>query len=177
MTNESWQTILQGLGLLGAAGAGARYLWDRNEERSWKKTQFLMELAKDFDSEERTKTAFRVFDGPHEKLHHLLKTPKRQLKSKDVDLVHCIDRYFDFFDRLYVFVYTIETLSLQEAMVFGGFLDIMEDEQVRAYARSRGFGDVVTLADNMANLSYEREQSSNQVGKAAASRRIADTPS
>lgn len=149
MTNEVWQTIIQGIAVALAALGALRYLDERKEDRTWRKTQFLMELAKGFDAEERTRTAQRIFDGPKGKVHQLLTTGLSEMDSDDVALVHCIDQYFDFFDRLYTYVFVTKVLTIEESLTFSGYLDVLSDKEVVAHANTRGYGDVIKLGEAM----------------------------
>lgn len=149
MTNEVWQTVIQGVAVLVAVLGAIRYLDERKEDRTWRKTQFLMELAKDFDTEERTRTAQRIFDGPKDRVERLLTTPLDEMDSDDVDLAHCINQYFDFFDRLHTYVFVTKVLTVEESLTFSGFLDILSDDIVADYAEKRGYADVIRLGDEM----------------------------
>lgn len=149
---EVTQTIIQGLGLLGLAGGAWRYFAEqsqdravRTEELAWRKTQFIIQLAADFYNDERTAKALKLLEGDPARLQRLVSTEVKELSDEELALVHCLDHYFDFFDRLHTFIFRTKTLTLDEASIFSGYLDVLEDQQVKDFAGRRGYFDAVHL--------------------------------
>lgn len=140
------------VGAVGLLGAAVGFFFDRWRERkvrkdelAWRKTEFLADLGQRFDNDPTTREALALIDGPEEVLHRLCETPTTQLPAEDLRRVHALDRYLDFFDRMYVYVFTTQTLTLDEAAVFSGYLDVLDRPVVWDYADARGFGDSLRL--------------------------------
>lgn len=140
------------VGALGLLGAAAGFFFDRWRERqvrknelAWRKTEFLANLGERFDNDPSTRQALRLIDGPEDALQAICSTPTEQMTEDDLAKVHALDRYLDFFDRMYVYVFTTKTLSLEEAAVFSGYLDVLDRQVVWNYAEARGFADALSL--------------------------------
>lgn len=120
----------------------------RQDDLSWKKTQFLFELAQDFAGDERHQHAYQLIDSDDPILNKCLGdstlTAPQQVARYD------IDRYMDFFDRLTTFVNVTKSLMLADVSCFAGYFDgIASNEHVRKYAEENGYQDVIAMNEKL----------------------------
>ncbi|HEX2057709.1 MAG TPA: hypothetical protein VHI71_04995 [Actinomycetota bacterium] len=148
------QVCIQAAGLV-AVGVGAvKFLDERKGARlaserdlAWKKTQFIAELARSFESEPRNQHALKLIEKDRSALRALLRSNPSDLSEEELENLHCLDCYFDFFDRLSTFVFVTKTLGFEEVMVFSGYLHVLDDDHVRDAVERRGYVDAALLHD------------------------------
>lgn len=151
---EVGQLVVQAVGLLAIAIGAFRVIDERKNARlanerelAWRKTQFLAELARGFETDSRNQAALKLIDSDPDGVRRLLLSEPRTLDEEDLERLHCLDRYFDFLDRLYTFVFVTKTLDLRDVMVFSGYLDILDDGSLRDGVERRGYIDAALLYD------------------------------
>jgi len=139
-----------------AGGAGViisaiRYIWERQEELAWEKTKFMIDLFREFEAESRLRRAQELIDdaqatGDQTHLTRIL----GDLAGLDEDEINdrrAIDRYLDFFDHLYTYIFITRTLRPQDATSFSGYMiDVLDSEAVSEFAFRWGYEDVLKLA-------------------------------
>ena len=168
-----WNIILSSVStvvVIVAACAGAiKYFQEqrrnrevRQEELNWRKTQFLLEMADDFEEEERHEPAWRFLAygvglPKNSSLKQILADNTNDLKASELKLRYSIDNYLDFFDRLYHFTFVTHTLNISDIEVFGWYIaQISETKEIRDYAKNAGFEDVLRLNQELQKLFGKR---------------------
>lgn len=144
MRAEAWQAVAQITALLAAAFGVWQYIDSRNLDRSWRKAEFLLKLAEDFDHDGLTRSALLLLENPSD-LHGTLSDDSQTLDEVSLQKIHSLDRYFDFFDRLYTFVHVTTALDARDVMCFSGYLDVLDDEQLATFVKRRGYGNALIL--------------------------------
>lgn len=172
-----------------AGGSGVvisalRYVWERQRELAWQKTTFMVGLFKDFEQDKTVRRAQELIDrsrrddrdlvaalAPLETLHAaacsrwarmraLLRGDRAPRETLEDRLA--LDRYLDFFDHLYTYIFLTKTLDAAEVTSFSGYaIDILDSEPLAQAAREWGYGDVLRLAIHFLRLSSteaERER-------------------
>ncbi len=134
----------------------------RLEELSWRKTQFVLELAEDFEEDKQHQIASRLITygtglPMNSTLDKILCTDIATLSKQEMELRCAIDNYLDFFDRLYHFTFVTRSINIADIEVFGWYIaqiDVTQD--VHEYARGTGFEDVLRLNAELQKLFGER---------------------
>lgn len=123
----------------------------RQEELSWRKTQFILELAEDFEKDPQHQIASRLISystglPKNSTLDKILCNSTNMLSEPEMELRYAIDNYLDFFDRLYHFTFVTRSINVTDIEVFGWYIaQISEVKEVHDYAEAAGFEDVLTL--------------------------------
>jgi hypothetical protein len=160
---QLWDTILKSVATivaLIAAIAGAfkyfrarhRELEVRREELAWKKTELIVRLSEHFDSDPNIQAALKLIELgipiSFKKVAHLLQKPIAKLSAKERQFRYQIDRFFDFFDRLYQFVCITKTLTTKDAECFTWYIRrIGQVPALTDFARENGYKDLLRLYD------------------------------
>ncbi len=160
----------------GALGAAYRYFQDRardrairQEELAWRKTQFVLELADKFDHDEIFQRAIRIIDfgldlPPGTTLEQILDRELEQLNPEERRARYMIDRFMDFFDRLYHFSFVGGALRIEDLECFGWYTDrITKVKALADYANKFGYGDIF-LFNRALRRHFERNQAKNPQG-------------
>jgi hypothetical protein len=122
----------------------------RREELAWKKTEFVFQLSKHFDEDKNIQSALQLIEfsskSEQEKVQKILVQPVQQLLPDEILIRSQIDRYLDFFDRLYQFICITKTLSPIDAECFTWYIRRIGQVPILAnYARDHGYGDLLTM--------------------------------
>jgi hypothetical protein len=152
--------------VIGAIAGAIKYFQERQrdrevrlEELSWRKTQFVFELAENFDRDERFQVAYKMIEFgigiPHgSTLARMLGPDIQVLSADEIEGRYTIDRYLDFFDRLYHFAFVTKFLNVRDLECFLWYLRrIGETQVIREYAAREGYGDVLVLYQELRSLS------------------------
>jgi len=158
---QLWDMILKSVTAvvaLAAASAGAiRYFRARRreyvlrkEELAWRKTDLVVRLAEHFDKDPNIQGGLRLieFGVPitFEELAQILRSPVSSLSREQLDLRYQVDRFFDFFDRIYHFVCVTKTLTPKDAECFTWYIRrIGQVSALSDFARQNGYEDLLTL--------------------------------
>lgn len=165
---DSWNMILSTIStvvVIAAAIAGAiKYFQERKrdrevrqEELAWRKTQFILELADKLETDERYQIASQFLENhvrsqENTNLKKVLGKKVNQLTKTELNLRHSINHYLDFFDRLYHFTFVTHTLDINDVEIFGWYVEQINGvEELRAYAETSGFEDVLTLGSELSS--------------------------
>jgi hypothetical protein len=160
---EFWDFVLRALIALGALIAAAegarRYFKARREDRilrreeiAWRRTELINGLADQFDKDASCQDALKViaqYRHGHRavNLKKALDPDAKKLRRSEADARYLIERYLDFFDRLYTYIYITEVITAREALFFSGYIDeIAEVAELRNFAQSCGYAIVLELA-------------------------------
>ena len=151
--------------LVGGAWGLMKYLRERGEDRlvreqdlAWRKTEFLFELEKDFESDEHHVAVWRLLTygaglPKDSSLTKILSKETKKLTEAELKLRVSIDNYLDFFDTLSHFVYVAKSMRIADLEVFGWYIaQIGTSDELSTYARSAGFDDVLRLSDDFRNM-------------------------
>ena len=171
---EFWSIILSAIStfmVVIVAFAGAiKYLQERRrdrevrqEELAWRKTQFILELADDFEKDAQYQTVKRLLSygvglPKNSALDRILGNNTNILNKSEMKLRYAIDDYLDFFDRLYHFTFVTRSLSIPEIEVFGWYIaQIGDTKEICDYANSAGFEDVIRLSLEIQKLFEKKD--------------------
>jgi hypothetical protein len=127
----------------------------RQEELAWRKTQVVFQLADEINKDERFQTAYRLIEfgiglPPGCSLAKLLGTDKEILSKQEIELRYIIDRYLDFFDKLYHFTFVTHSLEVRDIEYFGWQIArIGETPEIRDFAMREGFDSILRLYDEL----------------------------
>jgi hypothetical protein len=141
-------TVAGGLGVLISA---FRYIWERQKELAWEKTRFMAELFKEFEEDPTFRRAQELIDDSWASrdtsyLERIL-GPFKDLRERHKQDRRSIDRYLDFFDHLYTYVFITKTLSPSDVASFSGYaIDILDSPALSRFAIQMGYEDVLRLA-------------------------------
>ncbi|MDD2921534.1 MAG: hypothetical protein PHQ36_04540 [Anaerolineales bacterium] len=176
MTNiqmEFWSamsSVISALMVVVAAFSGAiKYIQEqrrnreiRQEELAWRKTQFILELADDFEKDAQYRIARRLLSynvgvPKNSALGKVLGDDTSGLNKSEMELRYAIDDYLDFFDRLYHFTFITRSLSVSDIEIFGWYIvQIGQTKELCDYAHAAGFEDVLKLNSEIGKL-FERK--------------------
>lgn len=135
--------------LAASVWAAATYLERRRAELAWKRTEFLFTQAWLLDSDPDLREVLRVLEGRRGDVSFaaILGDDPSLAPAARAEWRQQLDKFLNFFDRLYYAVYTAKTLRRSELAVFGWYLTrIGRDPALIAYCQRHGFEDVITLA-------------------------------
>lgn len=155
-------SAVRAVGGLAVIAGGLRYLIDRNRELAWDKTRFISELFSEFDRNESCVRAKELIDhsffsGDASYLHRILVSGGELSRQEWRDRL-CVDRYLDFFDRLYTHLAITRTLSIADVSSFQGYVnDIYRSQEVARFALEWGYEDVLRFAEEFTEISEERD--------------------
>lgn len=123
----------------------------RQEELAWRKTQFILELADEFEKDVQHQVVWRLlaYDigmPENSSISKVLGSNLNELNDSELALRYAIDDYLDFFDRLYHFTYITRALNITDIEVFGWYIaEIGKTKEICDYAKVTGFDDVLKL--------------------------------
>jgi hypothetical protein len=149
-----WQFFATAVISVLGAGIGLwRFLSSRRGELSWRRTEFLFEQSTYLESDAELNEALQLIGGLHPagSVEQVLSAQSSTLDDGErLRLTHAVDKFLNFFDRLYYAFQVAETLQLAELKVFSWYLDfIRSSPALREYCEERGFADVLELADRV----------------------------
>ena len=150
-------TLLGGVGLIISA---LRYIWERQEELAWEKTKFMVDLFGEFEKEPRFRRAQELMDTSVARkdesfLEHILGSLDGLSREEQEDR-RSIDRYLDFFDHLYTYIFITKTLSPEDVISFSGYvIDILDSPAVSGFAFDWGYEDVLRLGIHFRDRAFE----------------------
>lgn len=182
-------------GGVGVIFSALRYVWERQKELAWQKTTFMVGLFKDFEQDSVLRRAQELVDlsradpsrlaaalAPIDDLHRAagregaqwwrLTSPGPAATALADRLA--LDRYLDFFDHLYTYIFITETLDAADATSFSGYaIDILDSEPLSQFAFDWGYEDVLRLALHFLRLADRegRPEMVNQLRELVASTR------
>ena len=146
----------------GAVLFGAfRYLDERSRRLAWDKTRFIVELFEDFDEAEQCQVGRRLMDRAYHTndfayLEHILGDTS-SLSETEWDDRDAIDRFLEFFDRLYTHVYITGTLIPADVSSFSGYvIQIRDSKCLSDFALRWGYEDVLEFAQRFRDNAAER---------------------
>jgi hypothetical protein len=159
---DFWNLVLSvistSLVIILAIAGGFRYFQERKrdretrqEELAWRKTQFILELAEDFEKDVQHQVAWKLLTygtglPKNSTLTKILGENTNVLTKTEMQLRYAIDDYLDFFDRLYHFTFVTHALNVADIEVFGWYIaQIGETREIHEYAKGAGFEDVLGL--------------------------------
>lgn len=155
--------LVRSIGGVAVVAGGIRYLYERHQELSWQKTEFMTQLFSEFDRDERYERArvlvdLAFFVDDHSYLSTILASggdlTAEQWKDRST-----VDRYLDFFDRLYTHVFITRTLSVEDVSSFSGYVsDVYKSPPVRSFALEWGYEDVLVFAEAFNEGAKERDK-------------------
>lgn len=140
-----------------------RYFLERQRELAWEKTKFMVELFREFEREMPLRRAQRLVDnaratGDESYLKAILGTLSNLTQEERNDR-DAVDRYLDFFDHLYTYVFSTRTLSPDDVLSFSGYVtDILDVRAVSDFALEWGYDDVLDLALHFARRAAHRRR-------------------
>lgn len=163
-------------GGLGVIISALRYVWERQRELAWQKTTFMAGLFKDFEQDKTLRRAQELVDRsrldsrdlfaalePLDRLHAAASTPWRRVHARLTGARDprevladrlALDRYLDFFDHLYTYIFLTKTLDAADVTSFSGYaIDVLDLEPLAQAAREWGYGDVLRLAIHFLEMS------------------------
>jgi hypothetical protein len=126
------------------------------EELAWRKTQFIFQLAQDFDRDDTFQRAVQMLlvgaqlpAGSN--LSRILAPASANGLSPDEKRArYDVDRYLDFFDRIYYFTCVTETLSITDIKCFEWYVEqVSNTPELRSYAENQGYQNVLDLAQKI----------------------------
>lgn len=158
-----WDLAVKSVGGLALFGGIFKYFHQRRDQLAWDKTRFIVDLFKEFDRSTEYRRARRLVDEATDSGDDAY---LRTLTGPIADLVattradrESLDRYLDFFDRLYTYVFITRTLSPQDVSSFWGYaIDIAHRPPLWDFALAWGYEDVLRLAESFDEAASAREQ-------------------
>lgn len=169
MTKNEYGTIFAGIatlggvvtvvvGVIGLVINRARDRTLRKDELSWKKTEFVFNLAQEFEADQRFQKALRQVDSRPDYVAAVLADGPQGLTKARGEIWYVIDRFCDFFDRLYQFIGT-GALGLEDVACFSGYVQVLCGiAGFKDFAERSGYQDVLKLN---AEFASEPEQDAN----------------
>ena len=163
-------------GGFGVVISALRYVWERQQELAWQKTTFMVGLFKDFEQDRSLRRAQELVDRsreddtdllaalePLESLYRNASSTKARVSARMAGRRDprevladrlALDRYLDFFDHLYTYIFLTRTLNASDVTSFSGYaIDILDSEPLSKAAREWGYIDVVRLAVHFLDIS------------------------
>lgn len=126
----------------------------RREELDWRRTELIAQLFQTFESNDTYQKALLLITrnkhgSSGDLLTRALDPEARDLSEAELASRFVIDRYLDFFDRLYSYIHITKVLGEKELLAFSGYVEEIRDTPVlRKYAESYGYEVVVRLAES-----------------------------
>lgn len=141
-------TFLGGAAVLISA---LRYIWERQQELAWRRTEFMAGLFREFEDRREFRRAQSMIDVAYESedQEHLARVlgPIENLSQTDLRDRIAIDRYLDFFDHLFTYTFVTRTISADEAISFSGYvIDVLDSPPASDFCFEMGYEDVLRLA-------------------------------
>lgn len=129
------------------------------EELAWRKTQFVFQLAQDFDQDSRFQRAVQMLlvgagvPAGSNLARILAPRDADGLSVDEKQARYDLDRYLDFFDRMYYFTCVTKALSIVDVGCFDWYvLTVSDTPALKAYAEREGYQNVLKLADQIKTL-------------------------
>lgn len=168
-------------GGLGVVISALRYISERQQELAWEKTRFMVQLFKEFEDDARLRRAQELVDvvtvsGDDARLKaalvplgELFDAAKRQrprwwsssaqtAATESLEDRLALDRYLDFFDHLYTYIFITKTLSTRDARSFSGYVgDIVYSKPLADFSLAEGYEDVLRLGLHFLEI-FDRER-------------------
>jgi len=126
------------------------------EELAWRKTQFIFQLAQDFDREATFQRAVQMLlvgaqmPAGSNLARILAPVSPSGLSPDEKRARYDVDRYLDFFDRIYYFTCVTMTLSITDIKCFEWYVEqVSNTPELEAYAKSQGYENVLELAQKI----------------------------
>lgn len=188
-------TLLGGVGVVFSA---LRYIWERQQELAWEKTRFMVQLVREFEDDPRLQRARELMDvatvsgddsrlraalAPLGELVHTVESARGRWWTRSTESAAgnrlddrlALDRYLDFFDHLYTYIFITKTLSTGDARSFSGFVgDIVYSRPLTDFSLAEGYEDVLRLGLHFLEI-FERERP--QEKRDALRRKVAERQS
>ena len=150
---EHWQYFVTLLvSVIGGAFALWRFLLTRQAELAWRRTQFVFEQAGYLETDPELSEVLKLLTNNHPavSLDDVLDEESSLEEEEVLRLKHALDKFLNFFDRMYYAVHVVCTLKLDELSVFSWYLDALLNEAgLRAYCEDNGYRDVIRLAEEV----------------------------
>ncbi len=154
-----WEMLVAFLMLSGGA---LRYLDLRRRELSWKRTEFLFEQAKYFDSDADIARAVALLAGTDpsgmsiDQVFGLQANPKEPVIAK---YRTSFDKLLNLLDWFAYATFDAKSVRLDEVANFGWYLrKIREDPTLYDYCWDNGFRDTLRLANEVSEYNRRREK-------------------
>ena len=190
---EMAKLLISIAGGMGVIFSALRYVWERQKELAWQKTTFMVGLFKDFEHDpvlrraqelvdlarydsSRLKAALRPMDMLYREAG-VRAWPRRAAANSSAEALAdrlALDRYLDFFDHLYTYIYITKTLDAADVTSFSGYaIDVLDSELLSKFAFDWGYEDVLRLAIHFIELAEDegRPRMVDQLRKTVASLR------
>jgi hypothetical protein len=158
---QLWDVILKTattiVALIAAIAGAFRYFRARHreftlrqEELAWRKTELIVKLTEHFDKDPNIQGALKLIELgvpiPFLDVARILRQPVTELSADERQFRYQIDRYFDFFDRIYQFVCVAKTLTVKDAECFTWYIRrIGQVPVLKDFARQNGYEDLLKL--------------------------------
>lgn len=152
---EHWQYFLTlSVSVIGGAFALWRFLLTRHAELAWRRTRFVFDQSRYLETDPELTEVLKLLTGNHPaaSLDDVLDEDTSLDEEEVLRLKHALDKFLNFFDRMFYAVHVVCTLKLDELSVFSWYLEaLLNEQELMAYCRDNGFHDVVRLAQEVIN--------------------------
>lgn len=161
MNYDLWDAITKSvtsaIALVAAIAGAVRYFRSRQheldlrrEELAWRKTDLVVRLAEHFDNDPDIQAALKLMEfgdpAPFDKVAETLRNPVEELTMEELKYRYQIDRYCDFFDRLYQFVFVNQTLTEKDTACFTWYIRrIGQVPALTEFAKQNGYEDLLKM--------------------------------
>jgi hypothetical protein len=141
--------------LLTAYYGGQKFLIERRDDRRWRKTELFARLAREFEADLRVQQALRLINEYRHglekpNLSKILSPDGDGLNKKELDDRYAFDRYLEFLDRCYTYVYVTKAIQPKDLLAFSYYAEEVRDiPPLCEYAKKCGFDAVLKLADRV----------------------------
>lgn len=155
--SQHWQYFLTlSVSVVGGAFALWRFLLTRHAELAWRRTQFVFEQAGYLESDPELSEVLKLLANNHPgaSLDDVLDEDTSLDDEEVLRLKYALDKFLNFFDRMYYAVHVVCTLRLDELSVFSWYLDALLNEPgLKTYCCGNGYHDVIRLAEEVIHQS------------------------
>ncbi len=155
LLSQHWQYFLTlSVSVVGGAFALWRFLLTRHAELAWRRTHFVFEQARYLESDPELGEVLKLLANNHPaaSLDDVLDEDTSLDDEEVLRLKYALDKFLNFFDRMYYAVHVVCTLKLDELSVFSWYLDaLLNEQELKAYCRDNGYHDVIHLAQEVTN--------------------------
>lgn len=127
-----------------------KYFDTRNRELAWRRTEFLFEQAKLLDTDNVFVEVMKIMENRHPNIS--VKTLYENFDQKKElqeywGYYQKFDKLLNFLDRIAYAYFNAKTLSIEEVLSFGWYLDkISENSYLLKYCKENGFNDILELS-------------------------------
>ena len=145
---DTWKFIII---LLGFSFTIYKYFDAREKELKWRKTETLLALGREFDSDKNIIEAILILEKRGSvSIEDIYDAEGEPNNSSHAAEAQAIDRLLNFLDRIAYSVEELETISLKEANQFGWYFNqILSNSRLTKYCDKYGFHDLVQLANKI----------------------------